>query len=94
MFHDEAHDHFVRRYGAARARVLRSILSVASRSESGADRQSLTSTALAGGIQSRDDAAEAIWALVDSFHLEQVGEVLRFSNPLFRRWWLRYGGEA
>ena len=94
LFEDEARGHFVRRYGAERAQVLRSILSVASHSESGANRQSLITKALAGGIENRDDAEEAVWSLVDSFHLEQEGDVLRFSNPLFRLWWLRYGGEA
>ena len=29
--------------------------------------------------------------VIDEFYLEAQDERLRFANPLFREWWLRYG---
>ncbi len=94
LFADEARQHFVRRYGGERAQVCRAILSTAAPSELGAPLEALIAVALTGGLHDRGDAREAVWALVDSFHLEQAGDLFRFTNPLFRLWWLRYGGEA
>lgn len=38
-------------------------------------------------------ARECLYLLIDGFYLaEEPGGTLRWVNPLFRRWWLKYGG--
>ena len=69
---------------------MRAILSAASASDAGATRPALVTTALRRA-SSRGEVERAIVQLVDDFYLEADGDRFRFANPLFRRWWERYG---
>ena len=94
VFDDEGNAHLHRRHGAD-AKVMKRVLSMASASDAGVTRSRLISTAIEGGIRKRDDAERIIWALIDEFYLEPGDdERLRFLNPLFRRWWERYGAST
>jgi hypothetical protein len=90
MFDDEGHAHLQRRHGA-RANALRAMLSAAAASDAGAARGVVLTAGLRAGLENRADGERALMQLVDEFYLEQEGERLRFANPLFRRWWERYG---
>lgn len=91
LFQDEAHHHLERRHGE-RAPLMRSLLSAASATDAGATRSALLSVGLgAGSGRSRGDVERALVQLVDEFYLDPVEDRFRFANPLFRRWWERYG---
>ena len=51
----------------------------------------LVTAGLRAGLTARAEAEHAIMQLVDEFYLDTEGDRLRFSNPLFRRWWERFG---
>lgn len=89
LFQDEAQHHLERRHGD-RAPLLRALLSAAAASDHGATRPALLSSGLRH-TGSRPDVERAIVQLVDEFYLDAEGDRFRFANPLFRRWWERYG---
>jgi hypothetical protein len=91
LFEDEGSAHLARRHGD-RAPALKAILSAASAADAGVARTVAVAAALAAGIPSRAGAEQAVLQLVDEFYLEVSGDRVRFGNPLFRRWWTRYGG--
>jgi hypothetical protein len=89
LFQDEAHHHLERRHGL-RAPLMRAVLSAASASDPGATRSALVTSGLKRA-SSRGEVERAIVQLVDDFYLEPEADRFRFANPLFRRWWERYG---
>jgi hypothetical protein len=91
LFEDEGSAHLVRRH-ARTAPALKAILSAASASDAGVPRPIAVAAALHAGMPSRAAAEQAVMQLVDEFYLEPGPDRLRFGNPLFRRWWERYGG--
>jgi uncharacterized protein len=90
MFEDEGHAHIQRRHGT-RAPALRAMLSAAAASDSGATRAAVMTAGLRAGLDGRAEGERAVMQLVDEFYLEEDGDRLRFSNPMFRRWWERFG---
>jgi hypothetical protein len=93
LFDDEGNAHLHRRHGAD-ARAMKRVLSLASGSDQGLSKTRLLSVAIEGGVQTRAEAERIVWSLVDEFYLEPDSDRLRFLNPLFRRWWERYGASA
>lgn len=90
LFQDEAYHHLDRRHGKS-ADLMRAVLSAASASDAGATRAALLTSGLKRA-RSRAEVEQAILQLVDDFYLDGEGDRYRFANPLFRRWWERYGG--
>ncbi len=90
LFDDEGNAHIARRHGE-RAPMLKAMLSAASATDAGVPPSTLITAGLRAGLATRGDAERAMMQLVDEFYLTQRGERLAFQNPLFRRWWERYG---
>jgi len=93
LFHDEGHAHLVRRHPSD-VKLLKTLLAAAAEAEEPLSRTALVSEALnLDSTLGRSGASRAIYVLEDEFYLEESypGGPLRFCNPLFRDWWLRYG---
>jgi hypothetical protein len=90
LFHDEGHAHLLRRH-AELAPMLKAMLASASGSDEGVPRAIVLAAGLQAGLRGREAAERATMQLVDEFYFELRGDRLRFSNPLLRRWWQRYG---
>jgi uncharacterized protein len=89
---DEGSEHFRRRHPGLR-RALVAILEQLSGSDGPHSMESAVSAALASDADlTRAQAKECVWLLVDGFYLRSDGDQLSWVNPLFRRWWLKYGG--
>lgn len=94
LFDDEGRVHLRKYHGEEGARVMSAILMAAAESDGG-----LTEAAAQGIAQtemSRPDRAQArewVFALVDAWYLDwDPSRRLTFVNPLFRRWFRRFGG--
>jgi hypothetical protein len=90
LFDDEGNAHLSRRHGE-RAPALKAMLSAASATDAGVPRATLITTGLRAGLTSRGDAERALMQLADEFYLQLEDGRYRFQNPLFRRWWERFG---
>lgn len=90
LFQDEGHAHLIRRH-AELAPKLKAMLASASGNDEGVPRAIVLAAGLQAGLRGREAAERAAMQLVDEFYLELHGDRLRFCNPLFRRWWQRYG---
>ncbi len=92
LFDDEGNAHLTRRHGA-RAPMLKAMLSAASATDAGVSKTVLITAGLRAGFQNRGSVEHAIMQLADEFYLQEVPgeERFRFQNPLFRRWWERFG---
>lgn len=92
-FADEASEHFRRRHPELRTALVAILDGL-----SGADGGHPLEAAITAGIAaqpglSRAQARDCVWLLADGFYLHlDPGDRLSWVNPLFRRWWLRYGG--
>lgn len=93
LFADEGIEHFRRRDRGASAAGKRAILDAAC-DETGAPIHVLETAAMTQGAASKKHAREWVYALMDTFHLQQMGDRFHFSLPLFRLWWERYGGQS
>ncbi len=91
LFADEGSEHFVRRHGGAVARQYTAVLGAAAQTAGGCGIDELLAAALAAGAADRRVAQGLVLSLVDSWHLDPVGDHYLFVLPLFRLWWLRYG---
>ena len=90
LFDDEGNAHLQRRHGD-RAPALKAMLSAASATDVGVPRATLLTAGMRGGLSGRSDAERALLQLADEFYLAQHEGRYRFQNPLFRRWWERFG---
>lgn len=90
LFEDEGNAHLHRRHGA-RAPMLKAMLSAASASDAGVPRSTLITAGLRAGLENRGDAERALMQLADEFYLNLTEDRFAFQNPLFRRWWERFG---
>jgi hypothetical protein len=94
LFADEGHEHLLRRYGPDTSRTLASILNACA-GDDGAPFEALVTAALAVDPQlRRRGAEELIYRLADEYYLTPATppDPWRFTLPLLRKWWLRYGG--
>jgi hypothetical protein len=92
LFADEGQEHFRRRH-ADLYPALVAILEAVSADDDGHQLEAAITAALAADDRlTRRRAEECVWLLVDGFYLNVRGDRLSWVNPLFRRWWLRYGG--
>jgi len=93
QFTDEGREHFRRRH----TRVMPALLAMLE-AVSGADRGNPRQAALNAGLSvqpelTMGETRECLYLLMDGFYLcEGPQDTLDWVNPLFRRWWLRYGG--
>ncbi|MBW2255584.1 MAG: AAA family ATPase [Deltaproteobacteria bacterium] len=92
-FADEGREHFRRRHGRVMPALLAMLEAV-----SGGDTGQPVQGAINAALQVQPELTpgqvrECVFLLVDGFYLRQGPEdTLEWVNPLFRRWWLRYGG--
>lgn len=91
-FRDEGREHFERRH-RARMPALLAILEAVSHVDTGAPRQGAINAAISALPRlTNAQAMECVFLLMDEFYLRPAEEdSLDWVNPLFRRWWLRYG---
>jgi hypothetical protein len=92
-FADEGSEHLRRRHGHFRAALI-GILDAVSHADSGHPFEAALTAALAAQPElSRVRARECVFLLIDGFYLAMAPDgILRWVNPLFRRWWQLYGG--
>ena len=95
LFEDEGRVHLRKYHGDEGARVMSAILMAAAESEDGLTEAA--AQALAQSEMSRPDRAQArewVFALIDAWYLDwDHSQRLSFVNPLFRRWFKRFGGQ-
>lgn len=91
-FDDEGHQHFRRRYKKWDG-ALRGVLEALSSADHGHPFQGAVNAAL--GAQAglaRSEARDVVYLLFDGFYLAEAEDgTLSWYNPIFRRWWERYG---
>lgn len=92
LFADEGQEHFRRRHADVYP-VLVAVLDALAHQDADLPLEAAVTAALAADADlSRRRAEACVWLLVDGFYLRAEGERLAWVNPLFRRWWQRYGG--
>ncbi|MCK6503662.1 hypothetical protein L6R53_09735 [Myxococcota bacterium] len=92
LFADEGMEHFRRRH-PARLAVLQAMLSAVDGADRGVPRQAAFNAAVLTDPDLRQtDARDCLFLLYDAFLLREDGpEAVAWVNPIFRRWWRRYG---
>ena len=96
QFDDEGRSHLIRRHGRPKAARMAAILDAAL--DAPVPESSLVAAAMSGiDAPNPREIRELIYTLVDEFYLsvESINKQNQytFTNPLFQRWWKRYGGE-
>ncbi len=93
LFDDEGRIHLVKSHGHEDARTMKAILGAVAAASGPATEIQVQAVAQANMKRpDRAKARELISALVDDWYLDQdLNGRLRFVNPLFRRWWQRFG---
>jgi hypothetical protein len=93
QFADEGREHFKRRHPEQMPALL-AILEALSGDDTGLPAQAALNAARAAlPDASAADARECLYLLIDGFYLGEASDgSLSWVMPLFRRWWLRYGG--
>lgn len=93
QFADEGREHFKRRHPEQMPALL-AILEALSGDDSGLPTQAALNAARAAlPDSSAAEARECLYLLIDGFYLREAPDgTLGWVMPLFRRWWLRYGG--
>lgn len=96
LFDDEGRVHLKKYYGQQGAEVMSAVLDAAAASEGGlTEAQAQSAAQQAMRIPDRSRAREYVHALIDAWYLDQNPQGgLDFVNPLFRRWWRRFGGAS
>lgn len=92
-FSDEGAEHLRRRH-PDRVVAMTAILEALSGADVGGSLQGAITAAQAAQPElSHKAARDCIYLLIDGYYLHEHGDgSLSWVNPLFRRWWLRYGG--
>lgn len=91
LFADEGQEHFRRRHADLYPALI-AILDAMSDADHHPLEAAVSAALAADPGLSRRRAEECVWLLVDGFYLHLTGSSLAWVNPLFRRWWLKYGG--
>jgi hypothetical protein len=92
LFADEGQEHFRRRHPDLYPALVAILDAVAHQDTEHPLEAAVTAALAARADLTRRRAEECVWLLVDGFYLRAEGERLAWVNPMFRRWWQRYGG--
>lgn len=93
MFADEGSEHFRRRHAHRRGALLAILETAAARPDATTVTTAISSALAAQPELTVPEARECVHVLLDGFYLRlDVHDRLVWVNPLFRGWWLRFGG--
>jgi hypothetical protein len=92
-FSDEGAEHLQRRHPDRVVAMMAILEALSGQDEGGSFQGALTAAQAAQPELSHKASRDCIFLLIDGYYLRKsMDGSLSWVNPLFRRWWLRYGG--